>query len=119
MQKGLYFRKVTPLEGPAIHVRDNGAKISIPHRDGEVKATSFLTGLACSSSPGSQFSTLYLTVILMIILMSLGFATVPESTANPTAGTGSLVSTVGNKPFVGDSSRGTLDLNGWNPAGGR
>jgi hypothetical protein len=61
----------------------------------------------------------YLTAILMIILMSLGFATIPESTANPTAGTGSLVSTVGNKPFVGDSSRGTLDLNGWNPAGGR
>jgi hypothetical protein len=55
----------------------------------------------------------------MIILMSLGFATVPESTANPTAGTGSLVSMVGNKPFVGDSSAGTLDLNGWNPAGGR
>jgi len=61
----------------------------------------------------------YLTVVLMIILMALGFATVPETTANPTAGTGSLVSTVGNKPFVGDSSRGTLDLNGWNPAGGR
>ena len=61
----------------------------------------------------------YLTVVLIIILMSLGFATVPESTANPAAGTGSLVSTVGNKPFVGDSSRGTLDLNGWNPAGGR
>jgi hypothetical protein len=61
----------------------------------------------------------YLTVVLMFILMSLGFATVPESTANPTAGTGSLVSTVGNRPFVGDSSAGTLDLNGWNPAGGR
>jgi len=61
----------------------------------------------------------YLTVILMIILMSLGFATVPESTANPTAGAGSLVSTVGNRPFVGDSSAGTLDLNGWNPARGR
>jgi hypothetical protein len=61
----------------------------------------------------------YLTVVLMIILMSLGFATVPESTANPTAGTGSLVSTVGNKPFIGDSSAGTLDLNGWNPRGGR
>jgi hypothetical protein len=26
---------------------------------------------------------------------------------------------VGSKPFIGDSSRGTLDLNGWNPAGGR
>jgi hypothetical protein len=61
----------------------------------------------------------YLTVVLVIILMSLGFATVPESRGNPTAGTGSLVSTVGNKPFVGDSSKGTLDLNGWNPAGGR
>jgi hypothetical protein len=61
----------------------------------------------------------YLTAILMIILMSLGFATLPESTENPTAAAGSLVSTVGNKPFVGDSSRGTLDLNGWNPAGGR
>jgi hypothetical protein len=61
----------------------------------------------------------YLTVVLMFILMSLGFATVPESTANPTAGTGSLVSTVGNRPFVGDSSARILDLNGWNPAGGR
>jgi hypothetical protein len=40
-------------------------------------------------------------------------------TVNAAEGTGSLVSTVGNKPFVGDSSRGTLDLNGWNPAGGR
>ncbi len=61
----------------------------------------------------------YLAVVLMIILMSVGFATVRESTANPTAGTGSLVSTVGNRPFVGDSSARTLDLNGWNPAGGR
>jgi hypothetical protein len=60
----------------------------------------------------------YLTVILMFILMSLGFATIPESTSNPPAGTGSLVSMVVNKPFVGDSSRGTLHLNGWNPAGG-
>jgi len=61
-------------------------------------------------------SFIYLTVVLMIILMSLVCATVP---ANAAEGTGSLVSTVGNKPFVGDSSRGTLDLNGWNPAGGR
>jgi len=61
----------------------------------------------------------YLTVVLMIILMSLVCATVPGSTANAAEGKGSLVSTVGNKPFVGDSSRGTLDLNGWNPAGGR
>ena len=61
----------------------------------------------------------YLTVVLMFILMSLGFAMVLESTANPPAAAGSLVSTVGNKPFIGDSSRGTLDLNGWNPAGGR
>jgi len=62
----------------------------------------------------------YLTVVLMIILMSLGCAaTVPETTASPTAGQGSLVTTVGSKPFIGDSSRGTLDLNGWNPAGGR
>jgi hypothetical protein len=61
-----------------------------------------------------------ITVVLMIILMSLGCAaTVPETTANPTAGQGSLVTTVGNKPFVGDSSSGTLDLNGWNPRGGR
>jgi hypothetical protein len=59
-----------------------------------------------------------ITVVLMIILMSLGCATVPETTSNPTAGTGSLVSTVGNRPFVGVHSRGTLDLNGWNPAGG-
>ena len=60
----------------------------------------------------------YLTVVLMIIL-TLGFATVLESTANPTAGTGSLVSTVGNRPFVGDSSAGALDGSGWNPRGGR
>jgi hypothetical protein len=61
----------------------------------------------------------YLTVVLMIMLMSLVCATVPETTANAAEGTGSLVSTVGNKPFVGDSSAGTLDLNGWNPRGGR
>jgi hypothetical protein len=61
----------------------------------------------------------HLTVVLMIILMSLVCTTVPETTANAAEGTGSLVSTMGNKPFVGDSSRGTLDLNGWNPAGGR
>ena len=61
-----------------------------------------------------------ITVVLMIILMSLGCAgTVPETTANPTAGSQGLVTTVGSRPFVGDSSRGTLDLNGWNPAGGR
>ncbi len=61
-----------------------------------------------------------ITVVLMIILMSLGCAaTVPETTANPTAGQDSLVTSVGSKPFVGDSSRGTLDLNGWNPRGGR
>ncbi len=60
-----------------------------------------------------------ITVVLMIILMSLVCATVPETTANAAEGTGSLVSTVGTKPFIGDSSRGTLDLNGWNPAGGR
>ena len=58
-------------------------------------------------------------VVLMIILMSLGCASVPETTANPTASKEGLVSTVGSKPFIGDSSRGTLDLNGWNPAGGR
>jgi hypothetical protein len=57
-------------------------------------------------------------VVLMIILMSLGCATVPETSAPRTESTG-LVSTVGSKPFIGDSSRGTLDLNGWNPAGGR
>ena len=61
-----------------------------------------------------------ITVVLMIILMSLGCAaTVPETTTNPSAGDQGLVSTVGSKPFVGDSSRGTLDLNGWNPRGGR
>jgi hypothetical protein len=49
----------------------------------------------------------YLTVVLIIILMSLVCATLPESTANAAEGTGSLVSTVGNKPFVGDSSAGT------------
>ena len=58
-------------------------------------------------------------VALTIILMSLSCASTPETTQNPTAGQGSLVTTVGNKPFVGQSSRGTLDLNGWNPAGGR
>jgi uncharacterized protein YceK len=58
-------------------------------------------------------------VVLMIILMSVGCATVPETTVSPTAGKEGLVSTVGNKPFVGEYQRGTLDLNGWNPAGGR
>jgi hypothetical protein len=63
---------------------------------------------------------IYLTLVLMIILISLGCAaTVPETTQNPAAGSQGLVSTVGSKPFIGDSSRGTLDLNGWNPAGGR
>ena len=63
---------------------------------------------------------IYLTLVLMIILMSLGCAaTMPETTANPTASNQGLVTTVGSKPFIGDSSRGTLDLNGWNPAGGR
>jgi hypothetical protein len=63
---------------------------------------------------------IYLILVLMIILMSLGCAaTVPETTANPSAGNQGLVSTVGSKPFVGDSSSGTLDLNGWNPRGGR
>ena len=63
---------------------------------------------------------IYLTLVLMIILISLGCAaTVPETTQNPAAGSQGLVTTVGNRPFVGDSSRGTLDLNGWNPAGGR
>ncbi len=60
-----------------------------------------------------------ITLALIIILMSLGCATVPETTTNPTAGQGSLVSTVGNRPFVGEYQRGTLDLNGWSPAGGR
>jgi uncharacterized protein YceK len=59
-----------------------------------------------------------ITVVLMILLMSLGCATVPETSA-PNPGNMSLVSTVGTKQFVGESSRGTLDLNGWNPAGGR
>ena len=62
---------------------------------------------------------IYLTLVLMIILMSLGCASVPETTQNPAAGSQGLVSTVGNRPFVGDSSAGTLDLDGWNPAGGR
>ncbi len=60
-----------------------------------------------------------ITVVLMIILMSLGCATVPETTTNPTAGKDSLVTTVGSRPFVGEYQRGTLDLNGWSPAGGR
>jgi len=61
-----------------------------------------------------------ITVVLMILLISLGCASVPETTTNPTAGQGgSLVTTVGNKPFIGDHSAGTLDLNGWNPRGGR
>ena len=62
---------------------------------------------------------IYLTLVLMIILMSLGCASVPETTQNPAASNQGLVTTVGSKPFIGDSSRGTLDLNGWNPAGGR
>ena len=62
---------------------------------------------------------IYLTVVLMIILMSLGCASAPETTQSSTAGTGSLVSTVGNRPFVGDSYAGTLDGSGWNPRGGR
>jgi hypothetical protein len=62
---------------------------------------------------------IYLTLVLMIILMSFGCASVPETTQNPTAGSGSLVTTVGNRPFVGDSSAGSLDGSGWNPRGGR
>ena len=61
---------------------------------------------------------IYLTVVLMIILMSLGCASVPETSAPRTESTG-LVSTVGNRPFVGDSSAGSLDGSGWNPRGGR
>jgi hypothetical protein len=60
-----------------------------------------------------------ITVILVILLMSLGCASVPETRPNPTAGQESLVTTVGNKPFVGEYQKGTLDLNGWNPRGGR
>jgi len=60
----------------------------------------------------------YLTVVLMIILMSLGCATVPEYSSVQSTGTQNLVTTVGNRPFVGVYSRGTLDLNGWNPMGG-
>lgn len=59
-----------------------------------------------------------MTVVLMLILMSLGCATVPEYTPAGTQKTEDLTSTVGNRPFVGVSSRGTLDLNGWNPRGG-
>jgi hypothetical protein len=62
---------------------------------------------------------IYLAFVLMILLMSLGCASVPETTPNPTAGSEGLVSTVGNRPFVGEYSRSTLDLNGWNPMGGR
>jgi len=62
---------------------------------------------------------IYLTLVLMIILISLSCASVPETTQNPTAGSGSLVTTVGNRPFVGQSSAGTLDGSGWNPMGGR
>ncbi len=59
-----------------------------------------------------------ITVVLMIILMSLGCASVPETSA-PATQSGSLVTTVGNRPFVGDSSAGSLDGSGWNPRGGR
>jgi len=62
---------------------------------------------------------IYLTLVLMIILISLSCASVPETTQNPTAESGSLVTTVGNRPFVGQSSAGTLDGSGWNPRGGR
>jgi hypothetical protein len=41
------------------------------------------------------------TVILMLILMSFGCATVPSGQST---GTQDLGSTVGNRPFVGDSS---------------
>jgi hypothetical protein len=47
-----------------------------------------------------------LTVVLMIILMSLGCATVPETT--PT-GTQDLKSSVGNTHFVGDPSKDAFD----------
>ena len=53
-----------------------------------------------------------ITVILMIILMSLGCATIPETTTSPTAGKDSLVSTVGSRPFVGEYQRGTLERSG-------
>ncbi len=60
-----------------------------------------------------------ITVVLMIILMSVGCASVPETTQNPSAGKDSLVTSVGNKQFGGEYQKGTLDLNGWNPRGGR
>ena len=61
-----------------------------------------------------------ITLVLMIILMSLGCAaTVPDTTTNPAAGKEGLVSTVGNRPFVGEYSKGTLDGSVWNPRGGR
>jgi hypothetical protein len=48
-----------------------------------------------------------IAVVLMLILMSLGCATVPEYTAGSPQ---DLSSTVGNKQFVGGSSRDAVDL---------
>jgi hypothetical protein len=61
---------------------------------------------------------IYLTVVLMLILVSFGCATVSTYTPSGTQKTQDLSSTVGNRPFIGVYSRGTLDLNGWNPMGG-
>jgi hypothetical protein len=61
---------------------------------------------------------IFLTVVLMLILMSLGCETVPEYTGTPDTGSLNLSSTVGNKPFIGDTSAGTLNPYGWNPRGG-
>ena len=47
---------------------------------------------------------IYLTVVLMLILMSFGCATTPELTPVGTQKTQDLSSSVGNSHFVGDPS---------------
>jgi hypothetical protein len=59
-----------------------------------------------------------ITVVLMLILMSLGCATVPEYTGAPETGSLKLSSTVGNSQFVGDVSPEARNQYGWSSRGG-
>jgi uncharacterized protein YceK len=55
-----------------------------------------------------------ITMVLMLILMSIGCATVPSYTT----GTQDLSSTVGNRQFVGDISPEARNQYGWTSRGG-
>ena len=59
-----------------------------------------------------------ITVVLMLILMSLGCGTVPEYTGVPETKSLNLSSTVGNRQFVGDISPDARNAYGWTDRGG-